>query len=132
MLMMQVSETISLCQDAKRFTAGGFHLRKFMSNNEALQHVFQVGLSADNSFLVLEDDIGVNCTVANLEEHSCITEACAPDLQKVLVMNCNISTDNFVIDLASIWEEASQIRLVSKIYDPLSPVTLRRQLFAGI
>ena len=130
-----VSGAISLCQDAKKiFAAGGFNLRKFTSNNKALQHVFQSGFSADNSFLISENDLGVNCTVANLEKHGCITEACVPDLQKVLGMNWNISTDNFVIDLASIWEEASQIsptkrnviRLVSKIYDPLgliSPVT---------
>ena len=105
-----------------------------MSNNKALQRIFQTGFSADDRFLISENDLGVDFTVANLEEHVCIAEACAPDLQKVLGMNWNIFTNNFVIDLASIWQEASKIRptkrnvirLVSKIYDPLgliSPVT---------
>lgn len=109
----------SLCMEAREiFAKGSFNLRKFCSNNADLQRMLEVHL------------------------HGCVSEVASvlSKEQKVLGVSWDISSDEMLFDLTSIWEEATTINptkrnvvsLVSKIYDPLglmAPVVIRLKIF---
>ena len=127
-----VEEAFRLCKEAKDiFRQGGFNLRKFNSNSQELLSKFREIENEQESVSSEESYARATLGSANSE---------AIGEYKVLGVKWDVSTDEFVIDIESIVEEAlgteptkrNIVSVVCKIYDPMgiiSPVVIQLKLF---
>ena len=127
-----MSELFEIYEGAKNFfRAGGFNLRKFVSNCKELQLKIDATEQKRDSILIEE-----SFAKATLRGPSQVCKG----VQRVLGVAWHTDSDSLMIDIEPIFKEAicteptkwHVISIISKIYDPLgliSPVVITLKIF---
>ena len=127
-----IEAAFNLYRESKEiFKKGGFNLRKFMSNSKELQSMINTSECVSNVTAVEESY--AQTTLGGQHRVS-------RDEHKVLGVIWNLESDEFVVNVEPVYNEAlhmeptkrNVVSLVSKIYDPLgfiSPVVISFKLF---
>ena len=122
-------------QSKDLFKAGGFNLRKFVTNARHLQEKFDQGEGVANTTQhVTGSDETYTSSTLGTTQISIVGE------QKVLGIRWNVSSDCFILSIQDIAHLANQIEptkrhivsVIGRIYDPLgylSPVVVRFKIF---